>query len=132
MGKFNQAAKAAAKEIGGGSALAEGRTKIKTDLLIASYPNGFTIDQADLITKTDKDTGDEKVYCLFTIKEDPSKFVTGGMALTAIVQKWVEMFANIDDMNSALKAEGGCKVKLEKKFNQQTGRTFTDVTVLED
>ena len=132
MGKFGAAAKEAANEIGGGSALAEGRDKIKIDLLIAAYPNGFTIDQADLITKTDKDTGDEKTYCLFTIKEDPTKFATGGMALTAIVQKWASMFPDMETMNAALRQEGGCKVKLEKKFNQQTGRTFTDVMVLDN
>ena len=64
----------AAKEITGGSQVIAGLEKINNDLLIAAYPNGITINGADLITSADGDTGEEKQFCVFTFAEDPTKY----------------------------------------------------------
>ena len=122
----------AAKEITGGSQVIAGLEKINNDLLIAAYPNGITINGADLITSADGDTGEEKQFCVFTFAEDQTKYASGGKQLTEIVRKWFELTKAADGMqlSAALRQEGGVKVKLEKS-RTQSGRTFTKVTVLE-
>lgn len=126
-GKFSSVA----KEITGGSQVIAGLEKIENDMLIAAYPEGITINGADLIKTTDQETGDEKEFCVFTFAEDPKKYASGGMQLTEIVKRWFEISGAPDGMqlSAALRQEGGVKVKLEKK-KTQSGRKFTSVTVL--
>ena len=109
-----------------------GLEKIENDLLIAAYPDGFTINGADLINGTDQETGETKQFCVFTIAEDPTKYASGGMQLTEMVKEWFELTGAPDGMqlSAALRQEGGVKVKLEK-VKTQSGRKFTKVTVLE-
>ena len=128
MGKFSSAA----KEITGGSTVIAGLEKITTDLLIAAYPNGITVNGADLITTSDNDTGEEKQFCVITFAEDPTKYASGGKQLTEIVKKWFDVSKAPDGMqlSAALRQEGGVKIKLEKE-RTQAGRTFTKVTVIE-
>lgn len=126
MGRFTEAA----KNIVGGSKVIEGREKIKTDLLIAAYPDGFTIDGADLISTTDEKTKAQKQFCVFTIMEDPTKYASGGQALTEVVQDWMSGFDDGVKLSEALKVEGGVKVKLEK-IQTRNGNTFTSVTILD-
>lgn len=127
----NKFAKAAAK-VANGSEVITGLEKIDNDLLIAAYPDGITINGADLVTGTDQETGESKQFCVFTFAEDPTKYASGGMQLTEIVQSWFEMTGAADGMqlSAALRQEGGVKVKLEKS-KTQSGRKFTKVTVLE-
>lgn len=126
--KFTQAA----KKVTGGSEVIAGLEKIENDLLIAAYPNGFTINGADLINSTDQDTGETKQFCVFTFAEDPSKYASGGKQLTEMVKEWFALTGAPDGMqlSAALRQEGGVKVKLEK-VKTQSGRKFTKVTVLE-
>ena len=126
MGKFTEAA----KKVVGGSKVIEDHEKIKTDLLIAAYPNGFTIDGADLVTTIDEKTKEPKQFCVFTIKEDPTKYASGGQALTEIVRDWMSGYEDGVELSNALKAEGGVKIKLEKT-QTRGGNTFTSVTVLD-
>lgn len=127
-GKFSSVA----KEITGGSQVIAGLEKIENDMLIAAYPEGITINGADLIKTTDQETGEEKEFCVFTFAEDPKKYASGGKQLTEIVKRWFEISGAPDGMqlSAALRQEGGVKVKLEKK-KTQSGRKFTSVTVLD-
>lgn len=127
-GKFSSVA----KEITGGSQVIAGLEKIENDMLIAAYPEGITINGADLIKTTDQETGEEKEFCVFTFAEDPKKYASGGKQLTEIVKRWFEISGASDGMqlSAALRQEGGVKVKLEKK-KTQSGRKFTSVTVLD-
>ena len=127
-GKFSSVA----KEVTGGSQVIAGLEKIENDMLIAAYPEGITINGADLIKTTDQETGDEKEFCVFTFAEDPKKYASGGKQLTEIVKRWFEISGAPDGMqlSAALRQEGGVKVKLEKK-KTQSGRKFTSVTVLD-
>ena len=124
---------AAAQEITGGSQVIAGLEKIQNDLLIAAYPNGITVNGADLITSTDAETGEDKTFCVFTFAEDPTKYASGGKQMTDIVKKWFDLTKAPDGMqlSAALRQEGGVKVKLEKS-RTQSGRTFTKVTVLDN
>lgn len=128
MGKFSSAA----KEITSGSPVIAGLEKIGTDLIIVGYPNGITVNGADLITTADPETQEEKQYCVITFAEDPTKFVPGGKQLTEIVKKWFDVSKASDGMqlSAALRQEGGVKIKLDKS-RTQSGRTFTKVTVIE-
>lgn len=127
-GKFSSVA----KEITGGSQVIAGLEKIENDMLIAAYPEGITINGADLIKTTDQETGEEKEFCVFTFAEDPKKYASGGKQLTEIVKRWFDISGAPDGMqlSAALRQEGGVKVKLEKK-KTQSGRKFTSVTVLD-
>jgi len=120
-----------AKKVSGGSEVIAGLEKIENDLLIAAYPNGITINGADLINTTDQETGESKQFCVFTFAEDPTKYASGGKQLTEIVTEWFKMTGAPDGMqlSAALRQEGGVKVKLEK-VKAQNGRKFTKVTVL--
>lgn len=123
---------AVAKKVSGGSEVIAGLDKIENDLLIAAYPNGITINGADLISSTDEDTGESKQFCVFTFAEDPTKYASGGKQLTEIVKEWFKLSGAPDGMqlSAALRQEGGVKVKLEK-VKTQSGRKFTKVTVVE-
>lgn len=127
--KFSEAA----KKVTGGSEVIAGLEKIDNNLLIAAYPNGFTITGADLINGTDQETGESKQFCVFTFAEDPTKYASGGKQLTEMVKEWFSITNAKDgvELSAALKAEGGVKVKLEKVKTQTAGRFFTKVTVLE-
>ena len=127
--KFSEAA----KKVTGGSEVIAGLEKIDNNLLIAAYPNGFTITGADLINGTDQETGESKQFCVFTFAEDPTKYASGGKQLTEIVKEWFMITAAKDgvELSAALKSEGGVKVKLEKVKTQTAGRFFTKVAVLE-
>lgn len=120
-----------AKKVSGGSEVIAGLEKIENDLLIAAYPNGITINGADLINTTDQETGESKQFCVFTFAEDPTKYASGGKQLTEIVTEWFKITGapNGMQLSAALRQEGGVKVKLEK-VKAQNGRKFTKVTVL--
>lgn len=128
MGKF----KSVAKEVTGGSQVIAGLEKIENDMLIAAYPEGITINGADLIKTADQETGEEKEFCVFTFAEDPKKYASGGKQLTEVVKKWFEISGAPDgtQLSAELRQEGGVKVKLEKK-KTQSGRKFTSVTVID-
>lgn len=118
-----------AQEKTNGSFVMTGREAIKTDMLIAAYPDGVTITEADIITTTDSDTGEEKEFATFAFAEDNSKYFNGGASLTNIVKEWLKDYPDTKTMTADLKASGGVKVKLAKE-SLKNGHTFTKVTVL--
>lgn len=112
-----------------GSFVMQGREAIKTDLVIAGYPEGITITGADLITTTDAKTGEQKIYAACLFQEDVTKYINGGASLTNIVREWMDGYDSAEAMSADLKASGGVKIKLIKKLTKD-GKSFTEVTVV--
>lgn len=121
--------KKVAQDATSGSFVMVGREAIKTDLVIAGYPNGITINGADLISTTDTKTGEQKTYAACTFIEDDTKYVNGGTALTNIVREWMDGYESAELMSADLKAAGGVKIKLSKEMTKD-GKSFTKVTVV--
>ena len=107
------------------SDLMVGRDKITTEELIANYPDGFTINEFDVIT-VDADT-----FPVFTIKEDKYKFAFGGAVLSNIIDEWVKQFdGSISDTSEALKQAGGVRIKFIKS-RTKSGNQVTLVEVMD-
>lgn len=119
MKDFKKAAQAATS----GSFIMEGREKMEMTLLIATYPEGVTVNGADLIN------GDSGLYAAVTFVEDPKKYINGGKMLTDIVKEWAADYQDNETMSKDLAAAGGVKMKFEKS-RTKSGRDFTVVTVL--
>lgn len=115
--------KKAAQAVQNGSFILDGKEKIDTALLIATYPDGVTINGADLLQ------GDNGLYAACTFAEDPSKYFFGGKMITDIVKEWSEGYEDLEVMSKDLAAAGGVKVKLAKT-RTKTGRDFVTVTIL--
>lgn len=114
--KFTQAAKDAL----GGSKVMQGRTKVSTEYVIANYPNGVTINEFDLIVKSDGTS-----YPVFAFAEKPDAYFNGGTLAAKFVNGWVSMYdGDIDAASEALKAAGGAKFILSQK-KTRTGKTIT-------
>lgn len=120
--------KKVAQEVASGSFIQEGREKLKSDLIIAAYPNGFTIDGADIAVGTNK-AGEPEEYGIFSIAEDPLHYGNAGKILTGIIKEWMDGYKDGKAMSADLKAAGGVKVKMEKRI-AQSGNTFIAVTIL--
>ncbi len=105
------------------SAIIAGRVSIATDDVINGYPDGITIDQFDYVKDWD--------HYVCTFREAPDKFLSAGSALTAIFDKFVEMYeGSVTDAAQDFAKAGGIRVKLNKTKSNRTGKTFTNVTVL--
>lgn len=108
------------------SVIMEGRTKVKTEYLINTYPDGFTIDGFDFITS--KKTGEK--YPVFKIAEDDKIFCNAGTILTRIFTEFVEQFkGDVDGASRELKRQGGLKVKLGVGTTA-AGDTLTTVEII--
>ena len=112
-----------AQVVTSGSFIMEDREKMETALLIATYPEGVTINGADLIN------GKKGLYAVVTFAEDPTKFINGGKMLTDIVKEWSVGYDDLKTMSADLAASGGVKMKFEKS-RTKSGSDFTVVTVL--
>lgn len=109
-----------AKEALGGSKVMQNRTKIGTNDLIALYPDGVTVTEFDFIAKSDG-TG----YPVFAYAEDPARYFNGGALANKVATKWAAMYdGDIEAASDALKAAGGCKIKMSNQ-KTKTGRTIT-------
>ena len=115
--------KKAAKSTQGESFIMDGREKIETALLIATYPDGVTVTGADLLK------GDSGSFAACIFAEDPDKFFFGGQALTSIVKEWSEGYDDLAAMSADLAAAGGVKMKFERT-KTKAGRDFVAVTIL--
>lgn len=111
------------------SSIMQDREKITTDELISKYPNGVTVTEFDVVTTPDKN-GNPSTYPVIAFAEDDTKFFYGGKAMMDIITTWLAHFeGDIDGVSNALKAGGGCKVKLyASKTNK--GHNFTKVDVI--
>ena len=93
------------------SPVREGRESISTEEILNKYPDGITITQFDVLSKRN---GTEMVtFPTFTFAEEPTKYYNGGMSLSKVVNGWLAHFdGDIEAANAALKASGGCRIKL--------------------
>lgn len=105
------------------SPIIAGKVAISTDDVIEQYPEGITINEFDYVESW------EHYVC--TIKEAPDKFLSCGSALTAIFDKYVQAYDGVvADASMDFKKFGGLKVKLNKTRSKNSGKTFTNVTIL--
>ena len=109
----------------------EGLEKIENDLLVATYPDGFTIDGVAVLKTADEKTGEDKEFIVFTIKEAPGRYGAGGKILTETFQSLMKDYQSADEFNAALKAEGGLKVKLSIKKSRSSGNKYTAVEIVD-
>lgn len=115
-----------AKEALGGSHVMQNRTKIGTNDLIALYPDGITVTEFDFITK-----GDGTSYPVFAFAEDNARYFNGGALANKVATKWASLYdGDIEAASEALKATGGCKIKLSNQ-KTKTGRTITGFDPIE-
>lgn len=117
----------AAKEVLGGSKVMQGRKKLSTDEVIARYPNGVTVTEFDFIAKADG-TG----YPVFAIKEDFTIYFNGGALANKVATKWASLYdGDVERASDALKAAGGCRVKMVKTKTKK-GQTITTFDPIDD
>lgn len=100
------------------SPLMMGRNPIKTEDVIAKYPNGFTVNAFDFATmeQLDKKTGEmvEKTFPVLTIVEDNSVYISGGHILNKICQEWANAYSgDIEAASDSLAECGGVRMSME-------------------
>ena len=119
MSKLSDIAK---KTVGNGS-LTSGLEKIKLDEVIKAYPDGVTINGADMVNSNGNS------FPVFTFAEDTSKYFSGGKALREMVEAWIEEYdGDLSAVNDDLKAEP-VKIRM-RKVTTKGGKTFTAVAIL--
>ncbi len=107
----------------GGDSIMDGREPIKTADIIAEYPDGICI------TGIAKNTYNGSTYPVFTFAEEPSKYFSGGTALSQMVDGMIDEYdGNLAELNSDLQKEH-LKVKLVKTKTKR-GYNFTRVIVV--
>lgn len=110
-----------AKAVCSTSSITDGRERLKIDELIATYPDGVSINGFSAFEYMGS-----PIYS-YTFNEDSGKFFSGGGDLFKMGQKWAEEYS-IDDINESL-AINPVKVKI-KKVRTKGGKTYTKVDVL--
>lgn len=107
----------------GGDSIMDGREPIKTADIIAKYPDGICI------TGIAKNTYNGSTYPVFTFAEEPSKYFSGGTALSQMVDGMIDEYdGNLAELNSDLQKEH-LKIKLVKTKTKR-GYNFTKVIVV--
>ena len=118
-----------AKKAVDNSPVREGREHISTEEILRDYPEGITITEFDILSK--RDGAIMVTFPTFAFAEDISKYYNGGTSLAKIVNEWLAHFeGDIDADNAALKATGGCKIKLLPMQRTGSGNNFVPVEVI--
>lgn len=113
----------AIQKVNAASGLTSGRTKIKTDDLIAGYPNGVHI------TAISKNNYNGSSYYAYTFIEDPTKFFTGGTVVTEKTDQLLDDYdGDLAELNADLQKEY-LKAILSKKRGKNN-REYTNVAFL--
>lgn len=111
------------------SQVREGRERISTEEIISHYPDGVTITEFDMLSK--RNGVELTTFPTFAFAEDDTKYFNGGTSLKKIVDEWLQHFeGDIDACNAALKAAGGCKIRLLPSIRTGNGNNFVPVEVL--
>lgn len=112
------------------SPIIEGKTKIAVSGIVSNYPDGITVDNFDVISGTDPNTGQDTTYSVFTFLEDSTKFGFGGKIMTDICISWISAFdGDVEACSKALKANGGVKLKFAQG-RTKAGRNVTTIDVI--
>lgn len=123
MGRFVDAARKATTI----SELMAGREKMKMGDIIATYPNGVTVRDFDMVSSVDGDTGELTSYPIFVFDENDSVFAFGGTVFKNIVAMWLDDFdGDLAACRAGLRAEG---VKI--RFSNGVTRKGRPVTLVE-
>lgn len=118
-----------AKKAVANSPVREGRERISTEEIIAQYPNGITITEFDMLQK--RNGAELTMFPTFAFAEDITKYFNGGTSLKKITDEWLAHFeGDIEACNAALKANGGCKVRLLPMQRTGSGNNFVPVEVI--
>lgn len=111
------------------SQVREGRERISTEEIVSHYPDGVTIIEFDMLSK--RNGAELTTFPTFAFAEDETKYFNGGTSLKKIVDEWLQHFeGDIDACNAALKAAGGCKIRLLPSIRTGNGNNFVPVEVL--
>lgn len=106
------------------SPLMTGREKKNTDYMIENYPNGFTIEEFDMITIK------ESMFPVVTVKEEPGIFYYGGTVLSKICNEWINAYeGDITQASEDLKRAGGIKIKVTNG-KTKSNQNLTQITIL--
>lgn len=106
------------------SALQNNREKISTEELIATFPDGITVNAFDFATVQDK------TFAVVTFSEDDSRYYNGGTVLTKMCLNWAAGFAGDPEAAStALAKSGGVKLKFTES-KTKNGNNVTTITVV--
>ena len=107
----------------GSRSLMDGREPIKTDEIIAKYPEGISI------TGIGKNTYNGDTYPVFTFAEEPTRYFSGGMSLSRLADGMFEEYdGDLAELNKDLQ-ESPLRVKLSK-VKTKRGYNFTKVSLL--
>lgn len=118
-----------AKKAVANSPVREGRERISTEEILREYPEGITITEFDMLTK--RDGANLVTFPTFAFAEDISKYYNGGTSLKKVVDGWLAHFeGDVEAANAALKASGGCKIKLLPMQRTGNGNNFVPVEVI--
>ena len=106
------------------STLQTNRGKISTEELIATYPEGITVNAFDFATVQNK------TFAVVTFNEDDTKYYNGGTVLTKMCVAWASGFAGDPEAAStALAKSGGVKLKFTEA-KTKNGNNVTTITVV--
>ena len=106
------------------STLQTDREKISTEELIATYPDGITVNAFDFATVQNK------TFAVVTFNEDDTKYYNGGTVLTKMCVAWASGFAGDPEAAStALAKAGGVKLKFAEA-KTKNGNNVTTITVV--
>ena len=106
------------------STLQTDREKISTEDLIATYPEGITVNAFDFATVQNK------TFAVVTFNEDDTKYYNGGTVLTKMCVVWASGFAGDPEAAStALAKSGGVKLKFTEA-KTKSGNNVTTITVV--
>ena len=117
-----------AQKATGASSLQLGREKMATEELIQAHPDVMTLEQFDIVTM---ENGKEpKETYVYTIKEEPEKFMFAGAALVKIFKALLETFeGDLGEANEVISKQGGLKFRMEPRTTRN-GKEFNRVIVL--
>ncbi len=101
----------------------DGRESMKIVDIIAKYPNGICI------TSIAQRMYDGRTYPVFTFAEEPSKYFSGGIALSQLVDGMIDEYdGNLAELNRDLQKEY-LKIKLMKTRTKR-GYNFTKAIIV--
>lgn len=111
------------------SPVREGREVISTEEILRDYPDGITITQFDVLSK--RNGSEVSNFPTFAFAEDPTKYYNGGLSLSKVVDGWLAHFeGDIEAANAALKASGGCRIKLMPMLRTDGGNNFVPIEII--
>lgn len=106
------------------SALVSGKTKLENPDIVGET---LTLIAFDMATATDE-SGEEKIYPVFLVKEYPDSYLPGGTLLNKMAQAWIaEYDGDVSAASDALAEEGGVQIVVN---SPKKGKRYYSVDIL--